>query len=273
MIAAAPPLFLCLAVWLELGAPRTGRRTPARRPRRARLDPRLAAAHAPDPRRAARLGRADPDLPARPPPAASSTAGIALAALVLILAPRRVLRAVPYALIVLLGIGSVSAEQYAAKQSRLQQQTMLGPQQGLDRPLGERPGRAALRRPAPVARGLGVAVLEPQARRGVTRCPGAKLIGPAPGSYVGLANDGTVLVAGRPAAAALRRSSELGLLVNGIADRRRGNEPRRRRGALAALAARRSAAPGRQDERHPGERRHLPGARTSTPSAAPGPCS
>ena len=51
-----------------------------------------------------------------------------MAALVLILAPRRVLRAVPYALILLLAVGSVMAEQYAAAQSRLSQRTMLGPQ-------------------------------------------------------------------------------------------------------------------------------------------------
>ena len=144
--------------------------------------------------------------------------GIALAALVLILAPRRVLRAVPYVLIVLLGIGSVSAEQYAAKQARLQQQTMLGPRKDwIDRsahgPAGLLYGDQ-LQWPA-----VWESLFWNRKLEGVFALPGAKLIGPAPGSYVGLANDGTVLVAGRPLPQRYV-ASELGLLVNGtpIAD-------------------------------------------------------
>ena len=54
MIAAAPPLFLCLAVWLELGAPRTHPADPARLGNRPRRGARLAAAHAARPGRAPR---------------------------------------------------------------------------------------------------------------------------------------------------------------------------------------------------------------------------
>jgi Dolichyl-phosphate-mannose-protein mannosyltransferase len=222
LIAAAPPLFLCLAVWLELGAPRTLRRTllvtviallallawplntlltPAALPDAAGLIPiyRLAGAT---------LGRQHLIL----------DGGAALAALVLILAPRRVLGAVPYVLVALLGIGSVSAEHYAAKQSRLQQQTMLGPGKNwID--------RAA---PAPVGLLYGDRFQWPAVWESlfwnrklaeVFPLPGAKLIGPAPGNYVGLSNDGTVLVGGRPLPYRYV-VAELGLLVNGtpIAD-------------------------------------------------------
>ncbi len=196
LIFTAPPLFLCLMIWLELGAPRTIRRTllvsgvavvallawP--------LHTMLGAAALPD---AAglipfhRLGHQRLLL----------DGGLVVAALVLILAPRRLLRAVPYVLIVLLGVGSVMAEQYMAQQARATQATMLGPQKDwID--------RAAT---GPVAMLYGDKLQWPVVweslfwnRKLVAAyaLPGAQLIGPAPGAYAALSNGGTVLVAGRP---------------------------------------------------------------------------
>ena len=217
MIAAAPPLFLCLAVWLELGAPRTLRRTllvsgvalvavlawplhtllaPAALPDAAGLIP----IH--------RLGHQRLLL----------DGGLLLAALILILAPRRILRAVPYVLIALLGAGSVMAEQYAATQARLSQRTMLGPR--LDWIDSSAKGPTALlygdkfQWPA-----VWESLFWNRKLVGVYALPGAKLIGPAPGAYVALSNSGEVLVAGRglPQRYAV---AELGLLANGkpIAD-------------------------------------------------------
>ncbi len=202
MIAAAPPLFVCLAVWLELGAPRTIRRTllvsgaalvlvlswplhtllaPDALPDAAGLIP----LH--------RLGHQRLLL----------DGGLLLAALVLILAPRRALRAVPYVLIVLLGAGSVLAEQYAATQARLAQQTMLGPgQTWIDR---SAKGPTALlyadelQWPA-----VWESLFWNRKLVGAYALPGAKLIGPAPGAYVALSNAGTVLLAGRPCRSATR---------------------------------------------------------------------
>ncbi len=212
LIATAPPLFLCLAIWLDLGAPRTVRRTllvtgvalvtvlawplhtllaPDALPDAASLIP----FH--------RLGHQRLLL----------DGGLVVAGLVLILAPARVLRAVPYVLIALLGIGSVMAEQYAASQSRLSQRTMLGPQQTwIDH---------AASRETTLLYGdknqwpaVWQSLFWNRKLIAVYALPGAKLIGPAPGGYVGLANDGSVLVAGRP----LQQRyavSELGLIVNG----------------------------------------------------------
>jgi len=222
MIAVAPPLFLCLAIWLEAGAPRTGRRTllvsgvalvlllawplhrllaPAALPDAAGLIP----FH--------RLGHQRLLL----------DGGLVLGALVLIFAPRAVLRAVPYVLVVLLGAGSVMAEQYAASQARLAQQTMLGPQQTwIDR---------AAKGPTVLLYGDKLqwpAVWESlfwnQKLTGAYALPGAKLIGPAPGAYVALSNNGTVLVAGRPLPTSYA-VAELGLLTNGTAIADAGTSP------------------------------------------------
>ena len=251
MIAAAPPLFLCLAVWLELGAPRTTRRTllvsgvalvlvlawplhtllaPAALPDAAGLIP----IH--------RLGHQRLLL----------DGGLLLAALVLILAPRRALRAVPYVLIVLLGAGSVMAEQYAATQSRLAQQTMLGPRQTwID---------ASAKGPTALLYGDELqwpAVWESlfwnRKLVGAYALPGAKLIGPAPGAYVALSNNGTVLLAGRPFPPRYA-VAELGLLANGTAIADAGTS---RGGVVAPWRLWQldgPADPGRQDERDPGER-------------------
>ena len=222
MIAAAPPLFLCLAVWLELGAPRTRRRTllvsgvalvavlawplhtllaPEALPDGAGLIP------------FDRLGHQRILL----------DGGLLLAALVLILAPRRVLRAVPYVLIALLGVGSVMAEQYMATQARHAQQTMLGPgQTWID---GSAEGPTALlyadelQWPA-----VGESLFWNRKLVGAYALPGAKLIGPAPGAYVALSNNGTVLVAGRPLPERYT-VAELGLLTNGTAIADAGTSP------------------------------------------------
>ncbi len=212
LIVTAPPLFLCLAIWLEAGAPRTTRRTllvsavalvlllawplhtllaPAALPDGAGLIP----FH--------RLGHERLLL----------DGGLLLGALVLILAPRRVLRAVPYVLIVLLGAGSVLAEQYAARQSRLSQQTMLGPQPTwVDRAAT---GQTALlygdklQWPA-----VWQSLFWNKKISGAYALPGAQLIGPAPGAYVALSNSGTVLLAGRSLTPRYA-VAELGLLTNG----------------------------------------------------------
>ncbi len=222
LIAAAPPLFLCLVVWLELGAPRTVRRTllvsgvalvavlawP--------LHTLLAADALPD---AAglipihRLGHQRLLL----------DGGLLLAALVLIMAPRRALRAVPYVLIVLLGAGSVLAEQYAARQSRLSQQTMLGP--------GKTWIDAAAKGPTSLLYGdkfqwpaVWESLFWNRKLEAAYALPGAKLIGPAPGAYVALSNSGTVLVAGRPLPQRYT-VAELGLLANGTAIADAGTSP------------------------------------------------
>ncbi len=212
LIATAPPLFLCLAIWLGLGAPRTVRRAlvvagvalvlvlawplhtllaPDALPDGASLIP----FH--------RLGHQRLLL----------DGGLLVASLVLIFAPRRVLGAVPYVLIALLGIGSVMAEQYAASQSRLSQATMLGPQQTwID---GTAKSQAVLlygdknQWPA-----VWQSLFWNRKLVAVYALPGAKLIGPAPGGYAGLANDGTVLIASRPLSQGYT-VSELGLIVNG----------------------------------------------------------
>jgi hypothetical protein len=222
MIAAAPPLFLCLAIWLELGAPRTIRRTvlvsgiavvavlawplktmlgPAAFPSAVGLIP----FH--------RLGHQRLLL----------DGGLLLAALVLILAPRQVLRAVPYVLIALLGAGSVMAEQYMATQARFEQETMLGPRKDwIDRAVkgptallyGDKLQWPAVWESLFWNRKLVVAYA----------LPGAELIGPAPGSDVALSNGGTVLVASRPVSQRYA-VAELGLLANGTIVADAGTSP------------------------------------------------
>ena len=260
MIAAAPPLFLCLAVWLELGAPRTLRRTllvsgvalvavlawplhtllaPAALPDAAGLIP----IH--------RLGHQRLLL----------DGGLLLAALVLILAPRRILRAVPYVLIALLGAGSVMAEQYAATQARLSQRTMLGPR--LDWIDSSAKGPTALlygdkfQWPA-----VWESLFWNRKLVGVYALPGAKLIGPAPGAYVALSNSAGGAGRGKGLATALcgRRAR---VARQRQANRRRRHEPGRDGGAMAALAARRPTDPGRQGQWVPAERGHLPGCHCS----------
>ena len=221
MIAVAPPLFLCLAIWLEAGAPRTGRRTllvsgvalvlllawplrllaPAALPDGAGLIPFHHLGHE-------RL---------------LLDGGLVLAALVLIFAPRAVLRAVPYVLVVLLGAGSVMAEQYVATQSRLAQQTMLGPQPTWIDHAAKGPTALLygdkLQWPA-----VWESLFWNRKLEGAYALPGAKLIGPAPGAYAALSNNGTVLVAGRPLPASYA-VAELGLLTNGTAIADAGTSP------------------------------------------------
>ena len=212
LIATAPPLFLCLAVWLEAGAPRTIRRTllvcgvalvlvlawplhkllaPAALPDAAGLIP----LH--------RLGHQRLLL----------DGGLLLASLVLILAPRRALNAVPYVLVVLLAAGSVSAERYMATQARLSQQTMLGPEQTwIDR--AAKGPTSLLYGDEPQWPAVWESLFWNRKLVGAYALPGAKLIGPAPGAYVALSNDGTVLLAGRPLPQRYA-VAELGLLANG----------------------------------------------------------
>jgi hypothetical protein len=212
MIAAAPSLFLCLAVWLELGAPRTVRRTllvsgvslvlvlawPLHRllAREALPDAAgLIPLH--------RLGHQRLLL----------DGGLLLASLVLILAPRRALRAVPYVLIVLLGTGSVIAEQYMATQARVSQETMLGPQKDwIDRAAT---GPVALlygdKRQWPA---VWESLFWNRKLVAAYALPGAQVIGPAPGSYVGLSNHGMVIIGGRPTPERFA-VAELGLLAVG----------------------------------------------------------
>ena len=201
MIGAAPALFLCLAVWLELGAPRTVRRTllvsgaavvailawplhtmlgPAAFPSAVGLVPidRLAGSSVARER-------------------ALLDGGFVLAALVLILAPRRLLRAVPYVLIVLLGTGSVVAERYITRQARIEQATMLGPQKDwIDRAAK---GQTVLlygdklQWPA-----VWESLFWNRKLVAAYALPGAEVIGPAPGGYVALSNGGAVILAGRP---------------------------------------------------------------------------
>ncbi len=212
MIAAAPPLFICLAVWLELGAPRTIRRTllvsavvlvtvlawP--------LHTMLGAAAYPSALGLVpfdRLGHARLLL----------DGGLVLASLVLILAPRPVLRAVPYVLIALLGAGSVMAEQYVSTQARATQETMLGATKDwVDRATG-----------GPVAFVYGDKLQWPAVWEtlfwnrkvdGAYALPGAQVIGPAPGGYVALSNRGQVILAGRPLPQRYA-VADLGLLADG----------------------------------------------------------
>jgi hypothetical protein len=217
MIAAAPPLFLCLAVWLELGAPRTVRRTllvsgaavvailawplhtmlgPAAFPSALGLVPidRLAGSSVARER-------------------LLLDGGFVLAALVLILSPRRVLRVVPYLLIVLLGTGSVVAERYITKQAHISQETMLGPQKDwIDRAAkgpvilvyGDKLQWAAVWESLFWNRKLVAAYA----------LSGAQVIGPAPGGYVALSNSGTVILGGHPLPQRYA-VTELGLLAAG----------------------------------------------------------
>ena len=201
LIAAAPPLFVCLAVWLEAGAPRTGRRALAVTgvalvavlawP----LHTLLALDVLPDSATLTAVYRL----------AGSSNGSqhwwldgaMAVAALILVFAPRQVLNAVPYLLIVLLAAGSVVAERYAASEARLQQATMLGPvPTWIDRSAnGPVTFLYADRFQWPV---VWEALFWNRKLVTALALPGGQLIGPAPGGYAGLANDGTILVAGRP---------------------------------------------------------------------------
>lgn len=201
LIAAAPPLFVCLAVWLAAGAPRTTRRALAVTgialvavvawP----LHTLLALDVLPDSATLTAVYRL----------AGSSNGSqhwwldgaMALAALILLLAPRQMLNAVPYLLIVPLAAGSVVAERYAASEARLQQATMLGPvRTWIDRSAnGPVTFLYSDRFQWPV---VWEALFWNRKLVTALALPGGQLIGPAPGSYTGLANDGTVLVAGRP---------------------------------------------------------------------------
>ncbi len=269
MIAAAPPLFLCLAVWLELGAPRTQRRTllvsgvalvailawplhtllaPEALPDGAGLIP----FH--------RLGHQRLLL----------DGGLLLAALVLVLAPptgpsRRALRADRTAR---RGLRDGRAVRGDAGAPRTADDARAGPD--VDRRLGEGPDQPAVRRRAPVARGLGVALLEPQARRRL-RAPGreadragARRLRRPVEQWDGARRRQA------PSRALHRRGARAPHERHG--DRRRRDEPGRDGGALAALAARRPV------RRSSGGRAGFcrtatsTGARRCTPSAAPRRC-
>lgn len=217
LIAVAPPLFLCLAIWLEVGAPRTFRRTLS-------VTAITLVALLAWPLRTLLTRAALPDAAGLIPVYRLAGATLSrqhlvlegaavLAAVVLVVAPRRVLAAVPVVLVVLLGAGSVVAENYAASQARVQRSTMLGPQ----RDWIDRSARG------PVILLYGDQLQWPAVWEslfwnrkvvGVFPLPGAQLIGPAPGGYAGLANDGTVLIAGRPPPQRFV-VAQVGLLVNG----------------------------------------------------------
>ncbi len=222
MIGVAPALFICLAVWLELGAPRTIRRT-------ALVGGVAVVAILAWPLHTLLALEAFPSAVGLIPfhrlghERLLLDGGLVVAALVLILAPRSVLRAVPYVLIALLGAGSVMAEQYMATQARYEQQSILGPRkEWIDHTAR-----------GPVALLYGDKLQWPAVweslfwNRKLTDAyalPGAQLIGPAPGEDVALSNGGTVLVAGRPVPHRYA-VAELGLLVNGTAVADAGTSP------------------------------------------------
>jgi hypothetical protein len=202
LIAAAPPLFVCLAVWLDLGAPRTRRRVAAV----ALVG--LGTLYA-WPLHTFLTASALPDSASLVTPfrlVGHDSLGVqqllldgaaATAALVLWLAPRTVLRAVPLVLVAALGAQSIVAERYAADQARQLQMRTLGPNtQWIDAAAG-----------GPVTFLYGDKRTWPAIweslfwNRRVDRVlalPGARLLGPAPGGRAAIEPDGTVLVAGLP---------------------------------------------------------------------------
>jgi hypothetical protein len=132
LIAAAPPLFVCLALWLREGAPR---------PRRWTLGVALAALASVFAWPLHTLVTADA-LPDSPTIAAVyravGTSGLgrqqllldgslALAAAALVVAPARLLRAAPLLLVALLGLESVVAANVAARAAGRLRDTLVGP--------------------------------------------------------------------------------------------------------------------------------------------------
>jgi hypothetical protein len=132
LISAAPPLFVCFALWLREGAPR---------PRRTTLVVALAALACVFawPLRTLVTPEARPDSPTVAAIyRAVGTAGLgrqqllidgalALAAVVLLVAPRRVLGATPLVLVALLGLESVVAANAGAAAAARLRDTVVGP--------------------------------------------------------------------------------------------------------------------------------------------------
>jgi hypothetical protein len=203
LIAAAPPLFVCFAIWLRLGAPRARARVAAvvlaglgtlyAWP----LHTLLTAAALPDAAALVTPFKLVGQSSVTTQQALLDGAG-AVAALVLWLTPASLLRAAPLVLVALLGAESVVAERYAADQARLLQATTLG--------TNLRWVDAAAHGPVTYLYGgkgswpsiWGTLFWNRRVDR-VLALPGATLLGPAPGDRADVLPDGTVLVDGRPA--------------------------------------------------------------------------
>jgi hypothetical protein len=196
LIAAAPPLFLCLVLWLELGAPRTSRRVATVGVAGAAcvfawpLHTLVTPEALPDSPTVAAVFRAVGTAPLGQQQLLVD-GGVALAALVLALAPPRILRVVPLLLVALLGLESVVAANTTAAAAGRIRDTLVGPT----------PGWVDRATTAPVT------MLYSQAEewnivwetlfwnervRHVFALPGAEVIGPAPGGRATLDADGIV---------------------------------------------------------------------------------
>jgi hypothetical protein len=216
LIAAAPPLFVCLVVWLELGAPRTLRRTAVATlaglaclfawPLHTLLTPEAL----PDSASLIPVFRLVGDQPLGTQQLLIDGVAAA-AALALALAPRAFLRLVPLLLVALLAAESVDAERYAVRQARYAQTILLGTQRDwIDRAAN---GPVSfLYDGASEWNVVWENLFWNRRIDSVLALPRAEVIGPAPGGPVDLAADGTVLLDGKrtsPAYAAAPSSLQL----------------------------------------------------------------
>jgi hypothetical protein len=196
LIAAAPPLFLCLVLWLELGAPRTRRRVAVVGLAGAAcvfawpLHTLLTPEALPDSPTVAALYKAVGTSPLGQQQLLID-GGVAVAAILLALAPLRVLRLTPVLLVALLGLESVGAASATSAAAGRIRDTLVGPT----------PGWVDRATTAPVT------MLYSQAEewnivwetlfwnrrvQHVYALPGGEVIGPAPGGRATLDPDGTL---------------------------------------------------------------------------------
>jgi hypothetical protein len=202
LIAAAPPLFVCFAVWLREGAPRPRWRTALVAlcglacvfawPLRSLL----TADAVPDSPTIAVLYRAV-GTAALGRQQLLIDGGLALGAAVLLLAPARLLRVTPLALVALLGFESVVAANAAASGAGRLRDTLVGPSPTWIDESGS--GPASMLYAGAQQWNVAWETLFWNRRVGqVLALPGAAVIGPAPGGAVTVGSDGIVRQNGSP---------------------------------------------------------------------------
>jgi Dolichyl-phosphate-mannose-protein mannosyltransferase len=202
LIAAAPPLFLCLVLWLELGAPRTRRRVAIVGLAGAAcvfawpLHTLLKPDALPDSPTVAALYRAVGTAPLGQQQLLID-GGVAVAAILLALAPLRLLRLTPLLLVALLALESVAAADSTSAAAGRIRDTLVGPT----------PGWVDKATTAPVTMLYSEAeewnvvwetLFWNRRVQHVYALPGAEVIGPAPGGRATLAPDGTLRRKGSP---------------------------------------------------------------------------
>jgi hypothetical protein len=202
LIAAAPPLFLCLLVWLERGTARTLRRSAV-----VAL-PALGCVFA-WPLLTLLTPTAFPDNPSLMPifrVAGTSVGyqqlildgGLAVLALFFAAAPLRLLRLTPALLVLLLGAGSIAAARETAAAAQTTQNVLVGARPDwIDRVAGG--GHVVLlyagARDWPV---VWETLFWNQRVERALALPGAHVLGPVPGGAAWIAPDGMISQAGRP---------------------------------------------------------------------------